>query len=135
MKKQDIPQDLGPLSKITKEVCYAVDDSGRYTTELSQGWEVKTNALDAAWQDIKERVTAAREKVIKKEASPLLYFMELRLMDVPIVAAYTGFWNWQVRRHMKPEVFERLSDKKLRKYAETFEVSVEHLKTMESNEA
>ena len=135
MKKQDIPQDLGPLSKITKEVCYAVDDSGRYTTELSQGWEVKTNALDAAWQDIKERVTAAREKVIKKEASPLLYFMELRLMDVPIVAAYTGFWNWQVRRHMKPEIFGRLSDKKLRKYAETFEVSVEHLKTMESNEA
>jgi hypothetical protein len=135
MKKKDIPQDLGPLSKITKEVCYAVDDTGKYTTELSQGWEVKTNALDAAWKDIEERVSAAKQKVNKKEASPLLYFMELRLMDVPIVAAYTGFWKWQVRRHMKPEVFERLSEKKLRKYAEIFEVSAEHLKTMESNEA
>src|ERR1700686_1927587 len=102
MKKKDIPQDLGPLSKITKEVCYAVDDTGKYTTELSQGWEVKTNALDAAWKDIEERVGAAKQKVNKKEASPLLYFMELRLMDVPIVAAYTGFWKWQVRRHMKP---------------------------------
>jgi hypothetical protein len=135
MKKKDIPQDLGPLSKITKEVCYAVDDTGKYTTELSQGWEVKTNALDAAWKDIEERVSAAKQKVNKKEASPLLYFMELRLMDVPIVAAYTGFWKWQVRRHMKPEVFERLSEKKLKKYAEIFEVSAEHLKSMESDEA
>jgi hypothetical protein len=135
MKKKDIPQDLGALGKITKEVCYAVDDTGRYTTELSQGWEVKTDALGAAWQDIEQRVIAAKQKVNKKEASPLLYFMELRLMDVPIVAAYTGFWKWQVRRHMKPEVFERLSEKKLGKYAEIFEVSVEHLKTMESNEA
>jgi hypothetical protein len=134
MKKKDIPQDLGALGKITKEVCYAVDESGKYTTELSQGWEVKTNALDAAWRDIKERVIAAREKVIKKEASPLLYFMELRLMDVPIVAAYTGFWKWQVKRHMIPAVFNKLSEKKLGKYAEIFEVSVEHLKTMESNE-
>jgi hypothetical protein len=50
MKKKDIPQDLGALGKITKEVCYAVDDTGRYTTELSQGWEVKTDALGAAWQ-------------------------------------------------------------------------------------
>ena len=26
MKKEDVPQDLGALGKITKEVCYATDD-------------------------------------------------------------------------------------------------------------
>ena len=135
MKKKDIPQDLGALGKITREVCYAVDETGNYTTELSQGWEIKINALDAAWQDIEERVKSAKQKVLNKEASPLLYFMELRLMDIPIVAAYTGFWKWQVKRHMKPAVFEKLAERKLEKYAEVFDVSVEDLKTMQTHEA
>ena len=73
MKKEDVPQDLSSLGKITKEVCYATDDSGKYTTQLSKGWDVKITALDIAWQDIEERVTAARKKVSNKEASPLLF--------------------------------------------------------------
>ena len=135
MKKKDIPQDPGALSKLTKEVCYAVDESGNYITGLSDGWEVKINALDAAWDDIQKRIAAAKEKVINKEASPLLFFMELRLMDIPIVAAYTGFWKWQVKRHLKPAVFAKLTDKKLQKYAEIFDVSIEDIKTMNVHEA
>jgi hypothetical protein len=130
MKKQDIPQDLGPLGKITNEVCYVVDDSGKYTTALSNGWEIKSEALDAAWEDIAERVTAARQKVLNKEASPLLFFMELRLMDLPILAGYTGFWKWQIKRHLRPAVFEKLSNKKLQLYADAFDVTLEQLKTM-----
>ncbi len=42
MKKEEIPQDLGALGKITGEIVYAVDESGKYTTELSNGWEVKS---------------------------------------------------------------------------------------------
>ena len=135
MKKKDIPQDPGALSKLTKEVCYAVDESGNYITGLSDGWEVKINALDAAWDDIQKRIAAAKEKVMNKEASPLLFFMELRLMDIPIVAAYTGFWKWQVKRHLKPAVFAKLTDKKLQKYAEIFDVSIEDIKTMNVHEA
>jgi len=57
----------------------------------------------------------------------------LRLMDPPTLAAYTGFWKWQVMRHMKPAAFKTLSDKKLLKYAEVFEISVEDLKNMKAN--
>ena len=128
MKKQDIPQDPSALDKFTKEVCYAVDDSGRYVTGLSRGWEIKAEALGVTWQEIEERIEAAKEKIKRKEASPILYFMELRLMDLEIVAAYTGFWKWQIKRHLKPRVFEKLSERKLKKYAEVFEVSVEELK-------
>src|SRR5687768_14704145 len=71
MKKEEIPQDDGALSKSTKEVCYAVDSEGKYTTELSTGWEVKSTALDAAWADIETRVENAKQQVIKGEASPL----------------------------------------------------------------
>jgi len=134
MKKEDIPQDNGALNKLTKEVVYAVDSSGNYSNELSSGWEVKTTALDVAWKDIEQRIAEAKRKVINNEASPILYFIELRLMDIGIVSAYTGFWKWSIRQHMKPAVFKKLSDQKLQKYAEAFNVSVEELKTMNVHE-
>jgi hypothetical protein len=135
MKKEEIPQDDGALNKLTKEVCYAVDKDGNYTTALSTGWEVKATALDVTWKDIEERVQQAKEKVLNGQASPLLYFMELRLMDPAIVAAYTGFWRWSVHQHMKPAIFKKLSEKKLQKYAAAFNVSIADLKTMTIHEA
>lgn len=135
MKKEDIPQDESALNKLTKEVVYAVDGSGNYTTELSTGWEVKATALDVAWKDIEERIENARKKVLNNEASPVLYFMELRLMDIGIVAAYTGFWQWSIKQHLKPGPFKKLSENKLKKYADAFNISVEELKTMTTHEA
>lgn len=130
MKKNEVPQDLGSLGKITKEVCYATDASGKYTTELSKGWNVKTEALDVTWNDIEEKIQAAKEKVLRNEASPILFFMEKSVMNIGILAGYTGFFRWRVKRHLKPEVFKKLSIKKLTKYAEVFNVTVDELKTM-----
>jgi hypothetical protein len=135
MKKEDIPQDDGALNKLTKEVVYAVDSSGNYTTELSTGWAVKTIALDLAWEDIEQRIESARQKVLNNEVSPILFFIELRLMDIGILSAYTGFWKWTIKQHLKPAVFEKLSEKKLNKYAEAFNISIEELKTMTVHEA
>jgi hypothetical protein len=134
MKKEDIPQDPSALGKITKEICYAVDETGKYGTALSNGWEVKVSALDKAWQDVEQRIAAARQRVSDKEASPLLFFMELHVMDIPIVAAYTGFWKWQVKKHLKPSGFDKLSESRLQKYADLFEVSIQDLKTMKAHE-
>lgn len=128
MKKEDIPQDVGALTPVTKELTYAVDESGKYTTELSNGWEIKAKALDVAWEDVEKRIADAKQKVTNKEASSLLYFIELKLMDIGIVAAYTRFWKWQVKRHLKPKVFNKLSDKKLQRYTTLFETSIEKLK-------
>jgi hypothetical protein len=60
--------------------------------------------------------------------------MERGLMDIGIVSAYTGFWKWQVKRHLKPSVFKKLSDKKLQRYAGVFNVSIPELKTMTLHE-
>ena len=134
MKKENIPQDRSALAKLTKELSYATDESGNYVTALSNGWEIKAEALDIAWDDIKHRIAEAKAKVEKNEVSPVLFFMELRLMDIGIVAGYTGFWKWQIKRHLKPDVFKKLSDNKLTKYAEAFDVSVDELKTMNVHE-
>lgn len=128
MKKEELPQDQSPLGNITKELCYVKDKEGKYTTDLSLGWNVKKEALENAWDDIKERVEEARKMVRNGEISPVWYFMEKKLMDIPIVSGYTGFWGFTIKRHMKPHVFSRLSDKKLEKYAKAFEITLEELK-------
>ena len=134
MKKDDIPQDPSVLDNFTRDVCYAVDESGKYVTELSRGWEVKAAALDITWKDIEKKVATAKELVLKGEVSPIAYYIELRVMDMSIVSAYTGFWQWTIKRHLKPAVFKKLSDTTLQKYANLFEVSVDQLKNSFVNE-
>jgi hypothetical protein len=133
MKKDETPQDPSGLDKFTKEVCYAVDESGNYTTQLSSGWEVKSDALGITWEDINKKVARAKQSVLKGELSPIAYYIELRVMDLTIVSAYTGFWKWTIKRHLKPSIFSKLSNSILQKYADLFEVSVDQLKTISIN--
>jgi len=129
MKKSEVPQDKSNISSVNmRELCYATDDNGNYTTELSSGWEPKTIALSNAIEDIKERTEAARQQVINGELSPIVYFMELSKMDLGILAGYTGIWQWRIKRHFKPKVFAGLSDKVLQKYATAFLITAEELK-------
>jgi len=128
MKKTELPQDKGALDNFTREVCYVKNEEGKYEVDLSIGWEAKKAALDNAWEDIEERIAEAKQKVMAGEASPVLYFMELKLMDYSVLAGYTGFWKWQIKRHLKPIVFQHLSQKKMEKYAQAFDISIEELK-------
>ncbi len=132
MKKSEVPQDSSSLESANiREMYYAVDENGDYTTELSTGWDPKKIALDNAIQDIKERTEAAKQKVLKKETSPIEYYMELNKMDVGILASYVGMWTWRVKRHFKPSVFKKLSAKTYQKYADIFDITVEQLKHIE----
>jgi len=129
MKKNEVPQDKSSLSSINmKELCYATDENGNYTTQLSEGWEPKTIALNNSLEEINERIGDAKQQVLKGEVSPIAYFMELNRMDVGILASYVEKWQWQVKRHFKPNVFKNLGTKTLEKYAAVFSISVENLK-------
>lgn len=128
MKKEELPQDPSALVGVTRDVCYVKDKDGKYTTDLSIGWDVKKQALDNAWEDINERVKEAADLVKKGERSPIYFFMEKNLMDVALLASYTGFWKFNIKRHFKPTIFSSLSNEKLEKYAKAFNISVEELK-------
>ncbi|MEO8515698.1 MAG: hypothetical protein ABI426_03095 [Flavobacterium sp.] len=129
MKKEEVPQDKGNLSNNNmKELCYATDENGNYTTALSTGWEPKSIALENSIQDINERVEQAKTAIRLGLSSPIVYFMELHKMDWSILASYVEMWSWRVKRHGKPSVFKNLNDKILTKYAEAFEISVDELK-------
>ena len=134
MRKEEVPQDQGNLSKSNlKELIYATDEKGNYTTALSTGWEPKTIALSNAIDDINERIATAKEQVKNGEVSPIVYFMELHKMDLPILSSYVGMWKWRIKRHFKPTVFAKLNDKILSKYAEAFSISIEALKNYNPN--
>ena len=128
MKKEELPQDQSALTQMTRELMYVKDKDGKYTTDLSTGWDVKREALDNAWDDIKERVEAAKLAVINGEKSPIYYYMELKIMDFSVLSGYTGYWKFTLKRHLKPNVFKSLSDKKLLKYAKVFNISLQELK-------
>ncbi|KAF2328360.1 hypothetical protein [Flavobacterium nitrogenifigens] len=129
MEKDKVPQDQSNLTKNNvKELLYATDENGNYTTTLSTGWEPKTIALSNSIDEINERIADAKQQVLNGEASPIVYFMEANKMDLNILCSYVGFWKWRVKRHFKPSVFAKLNDKILKKYADTFGVSIEELK-------
>ncbi|HEY6143044.1 MAG TPA: hypothetical protein VIV55_06370 [Flavobacterium sp.] len=129
MKKEEVPQDKGNLSNANmKELVYATDEKGNYTTALSTGWEPKTIALSNSIEEINERIAIAKAQVENNEVSPIVYFMEYCRMDIAILSSYVGMWQWRVKRHFKPKVFAKLNDKILQKYAETFNISINELR-------
>jgi len=129
MKKGEVPQHRSVLESANlREMCYAVDENGEYTTELSSGWDPKTIALENALKEIEERVEKARQQVLAQEASPILYYMELHKMDPTILASYVGIWTWRVKRHLKPNVFKKMRPATLQKYADVFDITLEELK-------
>ncbi len=129
MDLKDVPQDVGGLANANmKELCYAVDKDGKYTTKLSEGWDVKTLALNKSLELIEERVNAFKKQCLDGEISPIPYYMELNRMDLTVLADYMNKWKWTLKRHFKPAVFNKLPEKTLQKYADTFNISIAQLK-------
>lgn len=128
MKIDDIPQDESALKNFTNEVCYAKNKDGKYETALSKGWSIKKEALDEAWIDIEEQKQQAISDFKSGKLSPLYYYMVNGLMDVKLLSQYSGFWQFTIKRHFKPTVFNRLSDTKLKKYADLFKITIKELK-------
>ncbi|MEG2101610.1 MAG: hypothetical protein RRY99_08870 [Flavobacterium sp.] len=134
MEKENVPQDKSNLTKNNvKELLYATDENGNYTTTLSTGWEPKTIALSNSIDEINERIAEAKQQIKNGEVSPISYYMELNKMDLTILSSYVGMWKWRVKRHFKPAVFTKLSDSILKKYADAFSISVSELKNFKTD--
>lgn len=127
MKKDLLPQDSSALNDFSRELCYVKNESGKYQSALSTGWDVKSDALKITWDDIENRISEAKKLVESGSYSPIYYYMELKLMNLQILSDYTGFWKWQIKRHFKPSIFKQLSEKKLKRYLNAFNISMDEL--------
>jgi hypothetical protein len=129
MRKHEVPQDEALLDGL-KEVCYAVDDSGRYVLAQTSGWEPANIANVQAWEAIEGEVASVLARVHAGRLSPLAFHMARHQMNARLLAGYAGLFAWQVRRHMKPGPFRRLSAARLERYADILRMTPEALRAV-----
>ena len=130
MKINEVPQDKEEFKGKSdlQKLIYATKEDGSYTSINSQGWEVENLATTQAWEAILEDLKETEQKVKAGELSPIAYFMQKSLMELPVLARYMGKWQWQIKKHFKPEVFRKLDDETLNKYCRVFNISLDELK-------
>ena len=126
MKLEDVPQDQGMGGELS-EVCYAVDDRGRYVIAPSLGWEPKNVANSQAWRLVEKRALEALARVRAAQASPLFFYMTRHQMSIGLLARYVGLFRWQVRRHLRPKGYANMSLVHRKRYADLFEIAVDEL--------
>lgn len=127
MKLGEVPQDDSILEG-HQRACYAQDAEGNYVLATSRGWEVEKIANQHAVRGVQALIDRAREDVLAGRASPLAWHMARFHMNVGLLAAHTGMWRLRVRRHLRPEVFAKLGDDVLARYAKVFKIDVATLK-------
>src|SRR5690242_17299974 len=118
MRQEDVPQDGAKAFQGRKKALYAQDEHGKYTVVPSSGWEAEEIVLDQAIAEYERAAADAFARAKAGATSPLEYHMCRRRMDVVLLAQSTGFFRWQVKRHLRPGAFARLSAAKRARYGE-----------------
>jgi hypothetical protein len=129
MNVDEVPQDQRNFKEgeKLKKLMYAVDKDGKYTGVNSAGWEAENFATKQAWDDIDEELAKTEAQVLAGELSPIPYYMQKNLMDVALLAKYMNKWEWQIKRHFKPSVFNDLKPATLDEYARIFNITTDKL--------
>lgn len=125
MDIKDIPQDNSKIFRGQKKIIYATRN-GSYESGTTSGWDDEEFATQQAVEELNQQTEQALQAVKNGEKSPLYYLMYKYRFDEQSLAQATGFWQWQIRRHFKPEVWAKLSEKKLGKYAGVFGVDIKN---------
>jgi hypothetical protein len=128
MKINEVPQDKGYLIEgRISDLNYVVDGEGHYTSRKSAGWKPKNEAMKLAWDQVYEHAGEIRRQILDGNLSPIALYMELNVMDVPILAAYMGIPKRKVKKHLKMKEFLKLSSDMINRYAEVLNITPEEL--------
>lgn len=130
MRSDDVPQDNSSTYAGHKKVLYAQNAAGEYVSVQSSGWEIEEAATCDAVKEYEQLAAAALLEVLAGKKSPLFYHMYRARMDLPLLSQVSGIWRWRIKRHFKPRHFARLSEQRLQQYADIFDISLAHLKTI-----
>lgn len=122
-----VPQEGNATLGGHRKAMYAKDANGRMVIAPSAGWEAEEIVTSHAVETLHAQAEQARERVKAGLASPLEFWMYERRMDVPLLSQTSGFWQWRVKRHLRPEGFAKLSTKQLERYAEALGIAPDAL--------
>ena len=110
-----------------RELFYHFDKENGYTQKVDYQNPYNQVIIKQSWDAAEQRLEEVRQLVILGKASPIAYYMEKILMEVPMLAAYMEIPKWRVRRHLKSKVFKKLKPEVLAKYASIFEIPADQL--------
>jgi len=129
MKVKEVPQDdIKTFKGFGTKAMYAVDENGQYTRIPTSGWEMEEVVLRDVVDDFAKLAEEAKSRVINGETSPIEFYMNKYFMDLPALAAGMGLAKWRVKRHFSPNVFNKLNEKMLQRYADFFNIEPAQLK-------
>ena len=130
MKQDEVPQDQLAYYGERRRALYATDADGRYSTTASSGWSAEAIVNADAIGEYEALAKQALERAHQGLASPLEYHMYAQRMDLPTLAQTTGFFRFTVKRHLRPDRFPRLSQRRLTRYADALGLSVAALRQL-----
>ena len=133
MDIKNVPQDDSTTYAKMQKAIYASGEDGKLGTVSSTGWDVEELVTQQALDDIDENTKEAYEEVRSGAKSTLYFHMYESRMDLIILAQSTGFFQWSIKRDFKPEVFERISEKRVLKYCDALGKSLELIKKLPEN--
>ena len=125
-----VPQEGNRTLGNHRKALYAKDSNGRMVIVPSRGSEVDETVTLQAVDRMNMFAETARARVAANQSSPLEYWMWAKRMDVALLSQITGMWQWRIRRHFHPAIFERLSPKLARRYAEALGLGIDQLKKL-----
>ena len=127
MNAADVPQESSSTYDGHLKAVYARTNDGSLGLVQSRGWEAEEVVTRQAVQVFEELAASAVERVRAGQSSPLEVHMYRARMDIALLAQASGLWRWQVRRHLRPTVFARLSKALRARYAQALGICPDQL--------
>jgi hypothetical protein len=116
-KEADIKFDKHPL------ILYVEKEDGTYARKESASY-LSHHYLDDYFDKKKKWDNDLKEKMNKKEISPVYYFMIMLEMGEGDLASRVGISRRKLKRHFKMSAFEKMSLILLNRYADVFDIPV-----------
>ena len=110
-----------------REVFYHFDKENGFTQKVDYQNPNNQVIIKQSWDAAEHRLDEVKHLVIIGKCSPIAYYMEKILMEIPMLAAYMELPKWRVKRHIKSKVFKKLKPEILAKYSEVFGITVDQL--------
>ncbi len=127
MDKINIPLEENTTLDGQKKVMYAKNGDGDFH-RVNYGSSIEEFATRTAVEEYENLKKESLDNIKKGLSSPIEYFMYENRMDIPTLASIVGMFQFRVKRHLKMNVFKKMNDKLLEKYAQAFNINIDELK-------
>ena len=134
MKADEVPQDDNSIYRGQKRAVYATQD-GEYGVVSTSGWDVEEEATQQAVAELERLANEAYAECEAGKCSVLAFHMYDKRLDLLSLSQATGLFQWRIKRHFRTDVYKKLSDKMLLRYADVMGLSLQEIKKLPKRES